>query len=66
MAVDTIVERRFWDEPAQTIAPDELRGVQTERLEETVKRAYDGSGFFRRRFGAAGVSPADVVPTWHL
>ena len=60
MAVDTTVERRYWDEAAQTMAPDELRRVQTERLKEAVTRAYDGSGFFRRRFDAAGVSSADV------
>jgi phenylacetate-CoA ligase len=60
VAIDTLVERRYWDEAAQTIAPDQLRRVQTERLREAVQRAYDGSGFFRRRFDAAGVSPTDV------
>ena len=60
MAVDTIVERRYWDEAAQTMAPDALRRVQTQRLREAVERAHRGSGFFRRRLDAAGVSPADV------
>jgi len=60
VAVGTIVERRYWDEAAQTMAPDDLCRVQTERLREAVQRAYEQSGFFRRRFDAAGVSPADV------
>jgi phenylacetate-CoA ligase len=60
VAVDTIVERQYWDEAAQTMPPDALRRLQTERLREAVERAYDGSGFFRRRFDDAGVSPADV------
>ena len=60
MAVDTIVERRYWDEAAQTMASDALRTLQTERLREAVERAYKGSGFFRRRLDAAGVSPDDL------
>jgi len=55
-----VVGRRFWDEAAQTMPTEELRRVQTRRLKEAVQRAHDGSGFFRRRFDAAGVSPADV------
>jgi phenylacetate-CoA ligase len=40
--------------------PDQLRAVQDERLREAVERAYEGTGFYRRRFDTAGVWPDDV------
>jgi phenylacetate-CoA ligase len=52
-------ERRFWDE-AQTMPRPELRRLQEERLREAVHRAWEGSGFFRRRFEDAGVHPDDI------
>src|SRR5436309_6887893 len=55
-----LVDRRYWDEAAQTMAPDELRRLQTARLQEAVQRAYDAGGFFRRRFDAAGIAPPDI------
>lgn len=39
---------------------ERLRAVRDERLREAVARAYEGAGFYRRRFDAAGVSPDDV------
>jgi phenylacetate-CoA ligase len=61
VAVDAIVERRYWDEAAQTMATETLRRLQTERLRDAVERAYAGSGFFRRRLDDAGVRPEDVA-----
>jgi phenylacetate-CoA ligase len=54
------MERRYWDAAAQTMPREELLAVQAERLQEAVRRAHDGSGFFRRWFDAAGVAPDDV------
>ncbi len=53
-------ERRFWDE-VQTLPRTELRRLQEERLREAVRRAWDGAGFFRRRFADAGVHPDDIA-----
>jgi phenylacetate-coenzyme A ligase PaaK-like adenylate-forming protein len=54
-------DRAFWDVEAQTMPRDELLDVQSGRLAEAVQRAYEGSGFYRRRLEAAGVKPVDVT-----
>ena len=46
--VNTDLSRRFYDEAVQTMPRDELRALQGDRLRESVARAYDGAGFFRR------------------
>lgn len=53
-------ERRWWDEQAQTLPRPELRLLQEERLREAVRRAYEGTPFWRRRLEAAGIGPDDV------
>ena len=55
------LDRRFWNEEAQTMPREKLRELQLERLREAVERAYTGSGFFRRRFDEAGVGPDDFT-----
>ena len=55
------ITRPYWDESAQTLPRVALRELQTRRLQDAVHSAYDGSGFFRRRFDAAGIGPADIV-----
>jgi phenylacetate-CoA ligase len=53
--------RTFYDPRAQTMPREELERLQSTRLVEAVDRAYTETGFFRSRFDAAGVSPADVT-----
>jgi phenylacetate-CoA ligase len=53
-------DRALWDEGAQTMPRVQLAGLQADRLQEAMHRAYEGSAFFRRRFDAAGVAPDDV------
>lgn len=55
------VDRVFWDETAQTMPREQLRKVQSERLQDAVQRAYENDGFYRRRFDAAGISPDDIT-----
>jgi phenylacetate-CoA ligase len=38
----------------------ELARIQLDGLQWTVKHAYNGSPFYRRRFGEAGVTPDDI------
>lgn len=52
--------RPFWDMAIQTMSRDELRALQDERVVEAVGRAYEGAGFFRRRFDEAGIRPDDI------
>ncbi|MCI4665503.1 MAG: phenylacetate--CoA ligase [Neomegalonema sp.] len=39
---------------------DEISALQLQRLQQTLKRAYDGSPFYRKHFDAHGVSPDNV------
>jgi phenylacetate-CoA ligase len=61
VATTDTTDRRFWNEDAQTMPREQLRALQEERLRAAVARAYEGAGFFRRRFDAAGVGPADIT-----
>jgi phenylacetate-CoA ligase len=43
------------------IAPrDELRALQLQRLQWSLRHAYENVDFYRRGFDAAGVHPGDV------
>ena len=57
---DSDPARRFWDPAIQTMPRRELRQLQDSRLRDAVTRAYEGSGFFRRRFDEAGIGPDDI------
>jgi phenylacetate-CoA ligase len=47
-------------EPIETASVDELRALQLERLQQTLRRAYDNVPFYRQQFDAAGVRPEDL------
>jgi phenylacetate-CoA ligase len=62
----TTTERRLGDppaadmlDPAERMSVDELRALQLERLQWTLRHAYDNVPFYRARFDAAGVHPDD-------
>ncbi|SFR66324.1 phenylacetate--CoA ligase PaaK [Halogeometricum limi] len=44
----------------ETASREDLREIQTERLRETVRNAYENVPFYRDALDDAGVSPADV------
>ena len=48
-------------EPIERASVDELRAVQLERLQWSVRHAYDNVPHYRSAFDAAGVSPGDVT-----
>ena len=48
-------------EPIETASIDELRTLQTERLQSTLHRAYANIDHYTRAFDAAGVHPDDVT-----
>jgi phenylacetate-CoA ligase len=47
-------------EPVETASVGELRALQLDRLKATVARAAAQVGHYRKAFGDAGVTPADV------
>ncbi|MGY1710785.1 phenylacetate--CoA ligase PaaK [Geodermatophilus sp. SYSU D00758] len=46
-------------DPAERLGPDELRALQLERLQWTLRHAYDNVPHYRRAFDEAGVHPDD-------
>ncbi len=46
-------------EPIETASRDEIAALQLQRLQDTLRRAYDNVAHFRRTFDAAGVHPSD-------
>ena len=48
-------------EPIETASLDELRTLQTERLQSTLRNAYANIDHYARAFDAAGVHPDDVT-----
>ncbi|MGB1653362.1 MAG: phenylacetate--CoA ligase PaaK [Acidimicrobiales bacterium] len=47
-------------EPIETASIDELRSLQTERLQATLVNAYENIAHYRRAFDNAGVTPGDI------
>ncbi len=47
-------------EPIEHAGIDALRTLQLERLREQIMRAHDRVPYYRKKFAAAGVSPADL------
>ncbi len=48
-------------DPAERLSRDELRAVQLDRLQATLRLAYDHVPFYRQQFDAHGVHPDDVT-----
>ncbi len=62
----TTVQRRLGEapapdtlDPAERMSVDELRALQLERLQRTLRRAYEDVPHYRRAFDAHGVRPED-------
>jgi phenylacetate-CoA ligase len=49
----------FGLEPIETASRDEIAAVQTQRLKWSLQHAYDNVPAYRKKFDAAGVTPAD-------
>ncbi|MGD8384335.1 MAG: phenylacetate--CoA ligase [Lysobacterales bacterium] len=47
-------------EPIEKASQDELRALQLDRLQWTLKHAYDNVAHYRKRFDEAGVHPSDM------
>ena len=56
----SVSERRAPLDPIETASRDEISALQLARMKETLKRAYEGSPFYRRKFDECGVHPDDL------
>ena len=53
-------ETEYWEKEIETLPIEELRKGQEERLRALVKRAYENTVFYRRKFDEAKVKPEDI------
>ncbi|QDZ14917.1 phenylacetate--CoA ligase PaaK [Humibacter ginsenosidimutans] len=47
-------------DPEERMSVDELRALQLERLQQTVRHAYENVPFYTRKLDEAGVQPGDI------
>ena len=55
-----IEHNRIWNEQYETMAEDELRQLQLERLQSTLHRVSKNVRFYKNLFKEKGISPADI------
>ncbi len=53
-------DRSFWNKAIETMAPEALRTVESDRLRKQVAYVYERSPFYRKRFKEAGIRPYDI------
>lgn len=52
--------RPFWNQRTETMGRARLDALHLERLQKLVAYAYEHSAFYRRKFDAVGLRPADI------
>ena len=50
----------FWDEKIEGLSRDEMIHIQSEKLRQQVKYAYERIGFYRKRLDEQGMRPDDI------
>ena len=50
----------YWDEKAECMSKEEKEKIQLERLQKTVKLAYENVEFYKKRFDEIGLKPEDI------
>lgn len=59
MILEKDIKHRIWSDD-ETLSRDELRDLQLERLQNTVRRVYENVAFYREKFQKMGISPEDI------
>ena len=54
------MERKFWNESAETMPRDELRELQWKKLKKQMNYVYNSSSYFKKRFDDIGIHPDDI------
>ena len=55
-----MVEGKYWNEKIETMPAEELKVYQLKKLREQVKRCYENSGFYKKKFDRAGLKPENI------
>ena len=51
---------QFWCARLDTVSPEELRAIQSDKLRVAVRYAYECIPFYRRKFDRIGLHPGDI------
>ena len=51
------MESRYYDPEIETASQDEIRKLQEQKLKRIVQHAWDKSGFYKRKFEEANLTP---------
>ena len=57
------MSRKAWNEKAEMISREEMEKVRFEKLKRQLKRSYQKSIFYKRKFNEVGAKPEDIK-TW--
>ena len=49
-----------WNKQAECMSKEEKEKLQLERLQHTVKLAYNNVSFYKEKFDEAGITPEDI------
>lgn len=49
-----------WNKQAECMSKEEKEKLQLERLQQTVKLAYNNVSFYKEKFDEAGITPEDI------
>ena len=55
-----MVEGKYWNEKIETMPAEELKVYQLKKLREQVKRCYENSAFYRKKFDRVGLKPENI------
>jgi phenylacetate-CoA ligase len=55
-----VTERQFWNEEIETLAADDRRRLESDRLREQIAYVYTTSPYYRAKLDDAGVRPGDI------
>ena len=54
------MDRKYWEPEIETAPIGKLREIQLEKLKSTVKRAYEKTAIYRKKFDQVGIKPEDI------
>lgn len=54
------MQEQYFSESIETASREDMTALQSERLADTFKRAYENVPFYRQRFESLGLHPADI------
>ncbi|MBQ9116341.1 MAG: phenylacetate--CoA ligase, partial [Clostridia bacterium] len=54
------MEQRYWQKEIETMAYEDMKKLQSERLVAQVKHVYENVEYYRKRMDEKGVKPEDI------